>query len=136
MMRVIVDDGYAHHPTEIRATLSAARACYPGRSIWAIFQPHTYSRTQALLDDFAQSFSDADHVIVTEIYAARETNRHDISGANIVGKMKYREARFIPAMDQVVEHLANRLKPGEVLITLGAGDVNQVGERIARERGA
>jgi UDP-N-acetylmuramate--alanine ligase len=139
---VTIIDDYAHHPTEIRATLAAARARYPGRAIWAIFQPHTYSRTQALHDEFAQSFSDADHVIVTEIYAARETNRHGISGAQIVERMtevprvKYREARFIAALDQVVEHLANRLKPGEVLITLGAGDVNRVGERIAQERGA
>ncbi len=69
---VIVIDDYAHHPTEIKATLAAAKARYPRRRIWAVWQPHTYSRTQALLNDFVHSFADADEVIVTEIYAARE----------------------------------------------------------------
>lgn len=133
---VTIIDDYAHHPSEIRATLAAVRTRYPGRMIWAIFQPHTYSRTQSLLDDFAKSFSDADHVIVTEIYAARETDTLGMSGEHIVRKATHRDVQFIAVLDQVVEHLVQRLKPGDVLITLGAGDVNRVGERVALERGA
>jgi UDP-N-acetylmuramate--alanine ligase len=130
----IVDD-YAHHPTEIRATLAAARTGYPGRTIWAVFQPHTFSRTAALLDDFANAFADADHVIVTEIYAARERASREISGAQIVGKMTHRDARFIGALEACFEFLATHLQSGDVLITLGAGDVNRVGARVARQRG-
>ncbi|MBI5029658.1 MAG: UDP-N-acetylmuramate--L-alanine ligase [Chloroflexi bacterium] len=133
---VIIIDDYAHHPSEIRATLAAARARYPGRTIWAVFQPHTYTRTQSLLDDFAESFSAADHVIVTEIYAARETDTLGMSGEHIVRKMSHRDAQFIATLDQVLEQLAHRLKPGDVLITLGAGDVNRVGEQVALRRGA
>lgn len=134
---VTIIDDYAHHPSEIRATLSAARARYGKRKLWAVFQPHTYSRTEALLDDFAESFSDADHVIVTEIYAAREHAERDrgISGAQIVAKIKQRDARFIAGLEECAEFLANRLQSGDVLITLGAGDVNLVGTMIAQRRG-
>jgi UDP-N-acetylmuramate--alanine ligase len=128
----IVDD-YAHHPTEIRATLAAARARYGNRKIWAVFQPHTFSRTQALLDQFAQSFDDADHVIVTEIFAAREWNAPGISGAQIVERTKHPDARFIAALDGCAQYLARHLKAGDVLVTIGAGDVHRVGEIIARE---
>ncbi len=127
---VTVVDDYAHHPTEIRATLAAARVRFPQRSIWAVFQPHTFSRTAALLDEFANAFADADHVIVTEIYAARERDSRGVSGAQIVDRMKHRDARFIAALDAASEFLLAHLNPGDILITLGAGDVNRVGERI------
>ena len=129
---VTVIDDYAHHPSEIRATLAAARTRYPGRTIWAVFQPHTYSRTEALLDDFAAAFADADHVIVTEIYAARERDSRGISGAQIVGRMSHRDARFIASLDASAEFLAQHLRAGDVLITLGAGDVNRVGQAVAQ----
>ena len=128
---VTIIDDYAHHPTEIRATLAATRARYANRQIWAVFQPHTYSRTKALLDEFAQSFQDADRVIITDVYAARERDNLGTSGAQIVGKMNHRDARFIATLDECARFLSTQLKPGDILITLGAGDVNRVGARIA-----
>jgi len=116
-------------------TLAAARTRYPNQNIWAVFQPHTFSRTEALLDEFANAFADADHVIVTEIYAARERDAHGVSGAQIVTHMDHRDARFIASLDATTEFLIERSNIGDILITLGAGDVNRVGERIARERG-
>ncbi len=127
----IVDD-YAHHPSEIRATLAAARVRFPNRKIWAVFQPHTYSRTRALVDDFAAAFGDADHVIVTEVFAARERDALGVSGKEIVERMRQPDARFIAALDAVAEFLARQLRAGDVLITLGAGDVYRVGEAIRR----
>ena len=132
---VTIIDDYAHHPTEIRATLAAARARYGNRNIWAVFQPHTYSRTRALLNEFAESFAEADHVIVTEIYAARETNESGLSGAHIVAQANHRDARFIARLEACAEFLSSRLHAGDVLITLGAGDVNRVGEWVAQARG-
>lgn len=131
---VMIIDDYAHHPTEIRATLAAARTRYRHRNIWAVFQPHTYSRTESLLDEFAASFADADHVIVTEIYPARETNARGISGAQMIDRMQHRDARFIGELEMCAKFLASRLRVGDVLITLGAGNVNRVGEIIAQER--
>lgn len=131
----IVDD-YAHHPTEIRATLATARARFPGQTLWAVFQPHTFSRTRALLDEFARAFDNADHVILTEIYAARERASQETSSAQIVARMQHRDARFIASLRQAAEFLKEHLQEGDVLVTLGAGDVYRVGEEIARGRGA
>ncbi len=131
---VTVIDDYAHHPTQIRATLAAARRHYGGRELWAVFQPHTYSRTRALLEGFADSFEDADHVVVTDIYAAREFDGRglghsvSISAADIVARMAHPDSRHIADLDDVVAHLLSRLRPGDVLITLGAGDGYRVGE--------
>jgi UDP-N-acetylmuramate--alanine ligase len=131
---VTIIDDYAHHPSEIRATLEAARGRYPNRDIWAVFQPHTYSRTLALLERFADAFSDADHVVVTEIFAAREHDAHGLSGKRIVEHMKHRDARFAAELDESVAFLAQHLRKGDVLITLGAGDVYRVAEAIAQQR--
>jgi UDP-N-acetylmuramate--alanine ligase len=125
----IVDD-YAHHPTEIRATLAAARGRFQGRSVWAVFQPHTYSRTKALLDDFAMAFRDADHVIVTDIFAAREQDDLGVSSRDLVARMRHNDARFIADQGKAVDYLTQSLKPRDVLITMGAGDVNRVGELL------
>ena len=125
----IVDD-YAHHPTEIRATLGAARQRFVSKKIWAMFQPHTYTRTQTMLDEFANAFEDADHVVVTEVFAARERESHGVSGADIVARMSHRDARFIATLDECVEFLQTHLRAGDVLITLGAGDGYRVGERL------
>jgi UDP-N-acetylmuramate--alanine ligase len=119
----IVDD-YAHHPTEIKATLSAARSRYPGHRIWAVWQPHTFSRTQTLLNDFAQAFGDADEVIVTEIYAARE-QKQDFSSRQVVEQMP-RPAHFIAGLPEVQNYLIKFLKPGDVVLVLSAGDADQV----------
>ncbi len=130
---VIVDD-YAHHPSEIRATLAAARQRYPGRRLWAVFQPHTFSRTVALLDDFAQAFADADRVILAAIYAARERENPGISSRDLVLRIKHPQADYISQLDAIVSYLKSALKPGDVLITLGAGDVYQVGEQLMTSR--
>lgn len=133
---VTVVDDYGHHPSEIKATLAAARARFPGRSIWAVFQPHTYSRVRSLMNDFAAAFSDADHVIVTAIYAARERDTLGVSGQDIVARMndtRRRDARYIADLDDAASYLLANVKPGDVVITLSAGDGNRVGERLLQE---
>ena len=130
---IVVIDDYAHHPTQIRTTLATARKCYPDREVWAVFQPHTYSRTRALLAQFVRSFADADHVIVTDIYPAREFDDLGVSAADIVARMKHPDARYISGLNEAADHLLNRLRPGDVLITLGAGDGYTVGEGILAE---
>jgi UDP-N-acetylmuramate--alanine ligase len=133
---VTVIDDYAHHPTQIRATLAAARARFPQSTIWAVFQPHTYSRTKALLDEYAASFGDADHVIVTAIYAAREHDTLGVSAADLVALMSHPDVRLIAELDAVTDYLAAHVRPGDVVITLGAGDGYLVGEGLlARCRG-
>jgi UDP-N-acetylmuramate--alanine ligase len=127
---ILVIDDYAHHPTEIRATLAAARTRYPGRPIWAVFQPHTFSRTRALLDDFAAAFGDADHVVILDIFPARETDDGSVNSRDIVARMRHPDARLIGPLEEAAGYLAGRLRPGDVLITLGAGDGYRVGERI------
>jgi UDP-N-acetylmuramate--alanine ligase len=127
---ITVVDDYAHHPTEIQATLQAARIKYPGRTIWAVFQPHTYSRTAALLQDFAAAFADADHVLVTGIYAAREQDTLGVSGADLVARMNHPDCRYVEALGDAVSVLMDEVKPGEVVMTLGAGDGYLVGERM------
>ncbi|MFN2227007.1 MAG: UDP-N-acetylmuramate--L-alanine ligase [Anaerolineae bacterium] len=125
---VTVVDDYAHHPTEIRVTLAAARLKYPGRRLWAIFQPHTYSRTAALLEDFMQAFDQADEVIVTGIYAAREHEVESISGADLVAGMEHASARYIEDLANAADRLAGQVQPGDIVVTLGAGDVHLVGQ--------
>ena len=125
---IAVVDDYAHHPTEIAATLSAARARYPGRRIWTVWQPHTYSRVRALFSDFCQAFEGADEVVVTEIYAAREP-RQEFSAAEIVHVM-LRPAHFIPELKDVSNFLLSHLRPGDVLLVLSAGDADQVSTEV------
>ncbi|HLB50295.1 MAG TPA: UDP-N-acetylmuramate--L-alanine ligase [Anaerolineales bacterium] len=127
---VTVVDDYAHHPTEIRATLAAARRRYAGRQVWAMFQPHTFSRTRALLNEFAASFGDADHVLVTDIYRSREAVDETVSAKQIVAQMRHPDARYVPALTDAIKTLLAEVKPGDVLITLGAGDGNMVGEKV------
>ncbi|MEZ0395791.1 MAG: UDP-N-acetylmuramate--L-alanine ligase [Anaerolineales bacterium] len=126
---VTVVDDYAHHPTEIRATLSAARARYPGRRLWAVWQPHTYSRTRALFDGFVGAFEDADQVIVTEIYAAREP-KQDFSAREIVAAMNRPSAHFIAELGAVSAYLLDHLRPGDVLLVLSAGDADQISTQV------
>jgi len=130
---VTVVDDYAHHPTEIEATLAAARLKYPGRPIWAVFQPHTYSRTATLLGGFAAAFGDADHVVVTEIYAAREENTQGVSGSDLVQLMAHPDVRYVPALDDAASSVLERVQTGDVIITLGAGDGYLIGERVLDE---
>jgi UDP-N-acetylmuramate--alanine ligase len=126
---VTIIDDYAHHPTAIRTTLDAARARYPARRIWAVWQPHTYSRTQSLFDDFANSFGEADEVIVSEIYASREP-RQDFSSEKVVKAMVHQAAHFIPTLPEISNYLISHLKPGDVLIVMSAGDADQVSAEV------
>ena len=122
---ITVIDDYAHHPTEIRATLAAARRRFPGRRLWAVWQPHTYSRTAALLNDFAAAFKDADRVIVTEIFASRE-KPSDFSAYRVIRLMKHPGVHFTPSLEQATAHLLAGLRPGDVVIVLSAGDADQI----------
>jgi len=125
---VVVVDDYAHHPTEIRATLAAARQRFPGHPLWAVWQPHTYSRTKALFKEFAQAFGQADHVLVLPIYAAREHDTLGVSSADVVAAMNHSDARLARSLEEAVVTLATEVRPGDVVLTLGAGDGNRVGE--------
>lgn len=126
---VTLIDDYAHHPTEIRTTLAAARARYPEQRIWAVWQPHTYSRTQALMEEFCRAFEDTDKVIVLEIYAAREKNP-GFSAREVVNRMKHPAAVFQPTLETAQEYLLNCLQPGDVVLVLSAGDADALNARL------
>jgi UDP-N-acetylmuramate--alanine ligase len=127
----VVDD-YGHHPAEIRATLAAARQLHPGRLI-VVFQPHRYTRTQLLFDDFATAFHLADVLWVTEIYAAGEDKIPGVDGRALADAIRahgQRDVRFAPDLDAVPAELAATLEPGDLVITLGAGNVSALGPRV------
>ncbi|MDD5368696.1 MAG: UDP-N-acetylmuramate--L-alanine ligase [Anaerolineaceae bacterium] len=126
----IIDD-YAHHPTEILATLAAARSRYPSRRIWVVWQPHTYSRTRALFGEFATAFHDADKVIVTEVYAAREP-QEAFSALQVVTAMQHPGATFLPTLGAVVDYLEAELRTGDVLLVLSAGDADQISTQLVQ----
>ncbi len=132
---VVVIDDYAHHPTAIRATLAAARGRYPGCTIWAVWQPHTYSRTQMLLDDFAGAFADADHVLVTDIYAAREQPVPGLDAARVAASIDHGSVRAVPTSDDAVACLLAEVSAPAVIVIMSAGDAPQIGiEYLARKR--
>jgi UDP-N-acetylmuramate--alanine ligase len=128
---VIVVDDYAHHPTEIKATLSAAKARYPGRRLWAVWQPHTYSRTQALSFEFSRAFGDASDVLVTEIYASREA-KQEFSSAEVVSAMPHTSARYSGSLQETTDYLLKNLGSNDVLIVLSAGDADQVSTNVLK----
>jgi UDP-N-acetylmuramate--alanine ligase len=125
---VIVVDDYAHHPTEIRATLQAARERFPQRRLWAVWQPHTFSRTKTLLPEFARAFGAADHVVVLPIYASRETDTLGVRSADVIAAMKHPDARSAGSLDEALVWLGTEVRSGDVVLTLGAGDGYRVGE--------
>jgi len=127
---VTVVDDYGHHPTEIRATLRAARQRFGDRRVWAVFQPHTYSRLLALFDDFAGAFEDADQVIVTDIYAARERDAGAVSAASLAERIAGAPARYLPRLEDASATLLTEARAGDVIITLGAGDDDLIGEWV------
>jgi UDP-N-acetylmuramate--alanine ligase len=128
---MLVDD-YAHHPTEIRATLAAARASYPERRIWAVWQPHTYTRTKTFSSDFSDAFSDADHVIVLDVYAAREKKPEDFDIRELVDKIKKEKVEFIPENKNAAEYLSDELSPGDLLLVFTAGDAIEITDSLER----
>jgi len=129
---VLVVDDYAHHPTEVQATLAALREQHPGRTLWAVFQPHTFSRTRALLDQFAACFADADHVLVTDIYAAREVDDGTIHARALVERMNHRDVRYVGTLDDAQTYIVEHIEPQALVVTLGAGDVTILGPRILK----
>jgi UDP-N-acetylmuramate--alanine ligase len=127
---ITVIDDYAHHPTEIQATLQAAREYYPKANIWAVWQPHTFLRTKEFFDAFTQAFGDADHVLVTSIYAAREKGPAEFNGTRIVGAMDHPDVSFAPGFEEAVAQMAPQLGAGDVVLILSAGDADQIGPRL------
>jgi len=129
---VTVIDDYGHHPTEIRATLAAARLCNFER-IHAVFQPHRYTRTQHLMDEFARSFHQADLVYVLDIYAASEKPIEGITGSALAERMRdfgHRSVEYTGTIDRTVDAVAGGVRAKDMVLTLGAGNVWQVGERV------
>jgi len=129
----IVDD-YAHHPSELEATLSAARQAFPGRRLVAVFQPHLYSRTEAHGDAMGRALAAADLVIVTEVYAAREQPIPGVSGRRVADAATQAGAvaHFEPARAEVGRRVYASVRPGDVVLTLGAGDITRVGPELVR----
>ena len=132
----IIDD-YAHHPQEIAATIEAAKK-YPHRKLWIVFQPHTYSRTAALLDDFAGALSQADEIVLADIYAAREKNTIGISSDDLRKHMLEQNTNvyYIPKFEDIEGFLLQHVEEGDVLITMGAGDIYKVGDDLLKQPGA
>jgi UDP-N-acetylmuramate--alanine ligase len=124
----IIDD-YAHHPTEIQATLEAARSRFPRQRLFVVWQPHTYTRTQALQQEFIQALHTADQVLVTEIYAARENNT-GFSARQVVANMPVEKTGFAITLEDAAQQLLEKLLPGDVLLVLSAGDAIQISEKV------
>ena len=128
---VTVIDDYAHHPTEIRATLTAA-ANYPHNHLWCVFQPHTYTRTKAFLTDFAKALALAENIILADIYAARETDTLGISSKTLQAEIEKlgKKCYYFPSFDEIENFLLEKCINGDLLITMGAGDVVKIGENL------
>ena len=139
--KAVVIDDYAHHPTEIKATLKAVKNMAKGK-IWAIFQPHTYSRTLTLLDEFSEAFYDADHVIIPTIYASREKFTDAVSSIDLCDKIRAnfenetlcedKTVTYIPTFDLIEQHILNNAKSDDIILTIGAGDIYKVGESLVK----
>lgn len=131
---ILIIDDYAHHPTEITASLKAA-ANFPHKELWCIFQPHTYSRTKALFDDFINSLSLADHVVLADIYAARENDALGVSSAQLAAALleKGCDACYLPSFEAIESYCLEHCQKGDMLITMGAGDVVNIGENLLKQ---
>ncbi len=127
---VTIIDDYAHHPTEIEMTLKAARQRYPGRRIWAVWQPHTFSRTKLLLDKFATCFAEADKLVALDIYKSREKDSLGMDTAVVLEAMNHPSAVHIPNLEDAAKYILDRVRPHDVVLTLGAGDSNKVAQQV------
>ena len=130
---VLILDDYGHHPTEIRAVLETAECCFPNRRKVVVFQPHRYTRTQALLEEFGRSFHLSDILIVTDIYGAGEDPIPNVTGDLVVEAIRdygHQRVYYMPAVDQIAESLRTIVRSGDVVITLGAGNIWKVGEEL------
>ncbi len=130
---ITVVDDYGHHPTEIKATLSAARIGAPNRRIVVLFQPHRYTRTNDLMDEFARAFNNADVLLVTDIYAASETPIDGVNAEVLTGRIKsygHKNANYVGALDNAAQLLHENVREGDLVITLGAGSVHRAGDQL------
>jgi UDP-N-acetylmuramate--alanine ligase len=133
---ITVVDDYGHHPTEIKSTLQALEKCWPDQRKVVVFQPHRYSRTQALFDDFTRAFYQCDVLLVLPIYAASEQEIEGVSGQLLCEGIQahgHKEVIYAAETKNAVDYLKKNLKPGDILLTLGAGDVWKVGEQVLQE---
>ncbi len=136
---ITVIDDYAHHPTEVAVNLRTARERFAGRPIWAVFQPHTYSRTKLLLHEFAEALALADRLVLLDIYASRERDTLGMSSDDLLPLLPASDAVLRPGQPDdaatalLAEYRAGRLSAGAVVLTLGAGDVTEVGPRLLAE---
>ena len=133
---VTVVDDYGHHPTEIKTTLEAARECWPDRRVVAVFQPHRYSRTQALFDDFTRAFYQSDLLVVLPIYAAGEKEIKGVDGQALFEEIQrhgHKDVVYVESLESAASHLKTILAPNDILLTLGAGDVWKVGEMLLKD---
>ena len=130
----MVFEDYAHHPTEIKATLEALKSFSPKR-ILAVFQPHRYTRTKFLIDDFGSCFREANHLIVTDIYPAGELPIEGVSAKNICQKAReagIKDVRFLPKKD-ILGHLIQEIKSGDLVAVMGAGDIGSIADALAKK---
>jgi UDP-N-acetylmuramate--alanine ligase len=131
---VMIVDDYGHHPAEIKATLNAARKGWERRII-TVFQPHRYSRTAALFDDFTTAFYETDQLIVLDIYAAGEEPIADINSERLAAQISghgHKDVHYLADRDKAIEHLLANCQEGDIVITMGAGNVWQIGEEFAK----
>jgi len=131
---MIVDD-YGHHPVEIRATLAAAKTGWPDRRLVVAFQPHRYTRTKELFDEFVTCFYDADVLVLTDIYAASEHPIPGVSAEKLAGQVRkhgQRDVSYVADREKLPGHLAALVKPGDIVLTLGAGNIWQQGEALLK----
>ncbi len=133
---ILVLDDYGHHPTEVRVTLQTVREHYPDRRLWVIFQPHQHSRTRFLLNDFAESFDLADHLLVPDIFFVRdsEAERGAICSSNLVERVRMNggDALYLPTNNEIVEHIVANATKGDLVLTMGAGDVWKIADELVR----
>ena len=124
-------DDYGHHPTEILATANSLKNKKYNES-WVVFQPHTYSRTKNLLDDFAKVLTEFDNIIVLDIYAARETNIYNISSKDLVNKIISlgKKAEYLPNFEECINYLNKNVHDNDIILTLGAGTVTEIGDLL------
>jgi UDP-N-acetylmuramate--alanine ligase len=130
---VMVMDDYGHHPTEIRATLSAIKEAWPEKRLVVLFQPHRYTRTQALYKEFLTAFHQADFLVMTDIYAASEDPIPGVNSEGLLSEIKrhgQRHIHFVSAVDGLAEELLPLLVEGDLVLTLGAGDIVRAGEEL------
>lgn len=128
---ILIDD-YGHHPEEIKATLKAARDFFPKRRIWCVFHPHTFTRTKALLSEFSQSFEDADQVVILDIYGSARESQGGVHSKDLVklAKKYHRNVEYVPTIDEAAEYLGERIGKGDLVLTIGAGNVWEVAEKL------